>query len=440
MNDLPYQLKKMGSMIDQTSIMTVGVINNIKKISGDFTKKASFNNIRRASLMDINKSLDNGRRDISRRSSMDISKRSSLDNSKRSSLEGRRLSVNDLNNRRLSSSRIRRSSSIDQSNRKLSSDKTRKTSFDNNEFPTNKKKKGITFNNTIDVFDESMRYRYQSQQALKTPENDEFQRIRRASSTNNFTSLHPILRHNEDSQNENEDEDVKKPKPLHSKRLSITFNPIVESNVFTNEEISEESDDSDNDGLVDGIKPLSQSYGITKTNDATKSSNNDSSQGSFSQFNPNQNPILTSTSTKSNNSNPKLQPQQPKRSSVYELKKKNSIHDIVQLYSKDNIRKPNSSNEDIENTDNVPNNLKPKDSFLNEDYKFEVLQRRRLSEQNRRRSMYSNGRISISQNLKSSDSLNDEIDSFHITHIDFNRIVGLRYNFSKNNTNIYIYI
>jgi len=126
-----------------------------------------------------------------------------------------------------------------------------------------------------------------------------------------------------------------------------------------------------------------------------------------------------------------------RRRSVYDFKKQNSIHDIVHLYSKgdltvtDNPKVPENDDDsnikDSELDDIVPELLKPRNSFLNDDYKVEVQQRRRLSELNRRRSMYSNGRLSVSHNLKSSDSLNEDIDSFYVKHEDFTRILGLRY-------------
>ncbi|ORX78153.1 hypothetical protein BCR32DRAFT_247394 [Anaeromyces robustus] len=388
--DLPYQLKKLGSMIDQSSIMTLGVINNIKKISGEFVRKPSME-MRRSSL------------DI-RRSSLDI-RRSSVD-IKRSSIDMRRSSID-----------MRRSSS------------EFKSPTENYRKSSNEINKKVTYNNNIKSLNNNNRYRHFSQQLLPvtTPS---INMNRFSKDTNDINaSLHSILRH----PTVNEEETPVK-SSSHVKRLSITFNPIVESNIYMNDIVNEEDEEIEDSSTssseyVDEIKPLNKSYGITEPQYKESPDSNDPSlqQSTLNNNVKKDDPKPTSSSVSLSHT-----PMPPRRRSVFDMKKKNSISNIVQIYTDQNeIDKSkieeNKNDDSNEFDDIVPEMLKkPKNSFLNENYKIEVQQRRRLSELNRRRSMYSNGRLSISHNLKSSDSLNDEIDTFHINHSDFTKIVELR--------------
>jgi len=410
--DLPYQLRKMGATMDQASIMTMGVINNIRIISGDYVKRSSI--------------------DISKIPTYDGNKRLSYDNIGRNSFDKKRFSVDNI--RKLSNDRYNRNSSIDNSERssfdkRLSFDHTRLSSLDLGKKSSISENRKISFNdnndddNDVSPLNMNMKYRHHSQQ-LPTLKND-----LNPFHTGDEVEIHSILRHNTPSK-----EEENTVKPLHNKRLSITFNPIVESNIFIDEIVEEENleSSSSSNEFADGIKPLSYSYGITP-----KKTNFDLPTKSTEQINSQDN-IEETTSQKNKTGSLMTIPKNgTRRRSVYDFKKQNSIHDIVHLYSKgdltvtDNPKVPENDDDsnikDSELDDIVPELLKPRNSFLNDDYKVEVQQRRRLSELNRRRSMYSNGRLSVSHNLKSSDSLNEDIDSFYVKHEDFTRILGLRY-------------
>jgi len=474
----------MGSMADHTSIMAAGVINNIRKISGDFNKTAFYDNNFKKSSFDSNRSFDPQRR----RSSLDGNRPSIDSNNKKTSNDGRRRSsislFNSVNNgtgigrtsfdatngngRSSFDNRRRSSSSLytGNTNGRSSNDNRRrfsssgningKVSFDMNvKSFTENKKISINSNGLGSISEDEngensengenneksltpiMKYQHYSQQNLKTTTNSNSD-LKKANSVHfkddsdiiedRRGSLHSILRRNTIDEKE-EEENV--PKPLHAKRLSITFNPIVESNIFIDDPLTEqdETDSTHSSELVDGIKPLGYSYGIYNKSNG-KSDNNFSS---FDLINESTTvPPLKNKAKSSNFISHVPNPLPPQHRSVYDIKRHNSIHDIVQLYSKDDdfikFRSKSKINEEDEINDEGNNSLgKSRNSFLNDNYKFEVQQRRKISELNRRRSMYSNGRISINNNLKSSDSLNNEIDTFNTKHKDFNRILSLRY-------------
>lgn len=438
LSDLPYQMRKLGATMDQNSIMTVGVINNIRKISGDYVRRSSIDMSKLQNLEGSNNrksSIDN-----IRRPSFDYSKkRLSIDNVRKPSIDfnKNRLSVDNIKNfsndngRTRSSFDIRRTSfdqksSFDGNRRRSSVNFERKTSGEN--------VKRISFDDNTNPINSNTNYHHKSQQ-LPTIKNES-----NLIDFNDNNQLHSILRYNSSDQNEDENTI----KHLHSKRFSITFNPIVESNIFINELEEEEEEEviessTNSSEFIDGIKPLSYSYGITSSK---KPNSNFSSKNKIS-TNSLLNNSDTSTSQQQKYKSESLvaipKTSQPRRRSVYESKKQNSIHDIVHLYSKNDITEnpviPEHSDEDDNNKhddddnidfDIVPELLKPRNSFLNDDYKIEVQQRRRLSELNRRRSLYSNGRLSISHNLKSSDSLNDDIDTFYVKHSEFTKVLSLR--------------